>query len=108
MNVLVDTLIHEQDIRVAINKPHDIPLDTLKLIFSHWQPQKYNIGERITGIHERTTGILFNAENIDEQFGEGLQVTGTAQDILMTIAGRKLALSKLGGEGITLLKSRLR
>lgn len=107
LNALADALVHEQDIRMALGDHNAIPDDLLVLIFSHWQPGHYNIGERITGIKKRTRGICFIADDIDMKYGDGLVVRGTAQDVLMAIAGRPLVLGRLRGEGHALLTSRL-
>lgn len=107
LNGLVDALIHEQDMRIALGHPRDMPLESLRLIFEHWRPGRYNLGERITGIHKRTTGLQFVADDIGMCYGEGLEVVGRSQDILLAIAGRKAVLGRLSGEGMDILTQRL-
>jgi uncharacterized protein (TIGR03083 family) len=108
LNVLADTLIHEQDIRIPLGDPSSMSLDALRLLFSHWQPGHSNIGEKITGIPARTTGIAFHAVDINVKYGSGLMVTGSAQDILMAMTGRPGALKNLRGPGVAVLSSRFR
>jgi uncharacterized protein (TIGR03083 family) len=107
MNALVDTLIHEQDIRIALGHNRQIPLDLLHFIFSNWEAKNFNVGEKITGIQKRTAHLRFNANDIAVTYGSGLEVSGKAQDILLTIAGRKTSFSGLEGEGTAILGKRL-
>jgi len=107
LNALVDALIHEQDMRIALGHPRNMPLESLQLIFEHWRPGRYNLGERITAIHKRTSGLQFVADDIGMRYGEGLEVVGRAQDILLIIAGRKAVLGNLSGEGMDILTRRL-
>jgi uncharacterized protein (TIGR03083 family) len=106
-NVLVDTLVHEQDIAVPLGLTVNIPPTTLELLFTHWLPGTWNFGERITKLPARTAGIRFEATDIEASYGSGLLVQGRAQDMLMAIVGRGVVLSELHGPGVRLLAHRL-
>ena len=106
-NALVDTLVHEQDIRIPLDHQKQIPAEVLQIIFKHWEPKRYNIGEKITGIKKRTKGLKFITTDMDLTFGQGLVVTGSAQDILLILTGRKPALNNLHGEGVNILRQRM-
>lgn len=106
LNVLADLLIHEQDIRVPLGNPRKMPSDVLKEIFTHWEPTKSNLGEKISGVGARVKGIKFILTDLDLTRGEGQEVYGSAQDILLAIAGRIAGPIKLEGDGAETLKSR--
>jgi uncharacterized protein (TIGR03083 family) len=108
MNVLVDLLVHEQDIRIPLDQKQDIDMESLRLIFTHWEPKEYNLGERITGIATRISGLKFIMTDLNITKGEGLEIIGKAQDVLLTVVGRTVALDKLNGNGLAVLKNRLR
>lgn len=107
LNVLADVLLHEQDIRIPLNQPKAMPIDSLTLIFSHWEPTHFNFGEKITKISDRVKGLEFYAEDLGIRKGEGPMVSGKAQDILLSIAGRKIGIDNLRGDGAAILKNRL-
>jgi len=107
LNVLVDLLVHEQDIRIPLGKPKDMDMDSLKLIFSHWEPGKYNFGEKITGLDERLKGLQFVITDLSVIKGDGAEVNGNAHDILLAATGRSVAVSQLSGVGADILKQRL-
>ncbi len=108
INVLADVLIHEQDIRLPLNQPRAMPMESLRLIFTHWQPTKFNLGEKITGIASRTRNLEFVIEDLEMRVGAGAEVIGNAQDILMAVVGRKSSVHMLRGSGAGLLRNRLK
>ena len=108
LNVLVDLLVHEQDIQRGLGRLKAMPTDAVKLIFSHWQPKDFNFGERITGVQNRVQGLSFRASDITAQVGSGPEVSGPSDDILMVMLGRQSATKTLHGNGLALLCSRLK
>ena len=106
-NALVDLLVHEQDIRIALGDQRHMPTKPLRLIFSNWIPADYNFGEKITGVADRVKGLKFVANDLDLTVGSGDEVIGSAHDILLAITGRRAALSTLTGEGSKLLIKRI-
>ncbi len=107
INALVDLLIHEQDIRIPLNHPKDIDSELLNLIFTHWEPVEFNLGEKITGVSGRTKGLRFVIDDLHMIRGTGdLDVIGNAQDILLAISGRKVTLDRLSGQGAAILRDR--
>jgi uncharacterized protein (TIGR03083 family) len=108
LNILVDLVVHEQDIRVPLGQSKRMRLQDLELIFSHWEPAAYNFGEKITGVANRVKNLEFVAADIGITKGKGAIVEGSAQDILLAITGRQEALRLLHGEGVAVLRSRLK
>lgn len=107
LNAVVDLLVHEQDIRIPLNQPAKMPSVPLQLVFAHWQPEKYNLGEKLTGISYRIKGLQFQATDLGIVKGDGAAIKGSAQDILMAASGRKIGLRGLTGPGTDILKERL-
>ena len=105
INILADTVIHEQDIRIPLNAKTDIPLDVLRLIFTHWQPSDFNTGEKISGVAKRTKGLRFVVTDLDLFLGDGEEVIGLAEDILLAVLGRDTT-NTLKGEGAETLQNR--
>lgn len=108
LNVLADLLVHEQDIRLPLNHQKMMDTDALDLIFTHWEPRRFNIGERLSGISTRLKGIQLVIVDLNISIGTGYQVVGSAQDILLIMLGRYDAFGRLSGEGLPILHSRVR
>lgn len=108
MNILTDLLIHEQDIRIPLGHIKPIAPDSLRLIFSNWEPGTYNMGERIAGLPGRLKGLKFTITDLNMTKGNGNEVIGSASDILHAIVGRTITLDRLEGDGVNILKKRLR
>ena len=60
-----------------------------------------------TGGKSRTRGLRMIATDIDWSRGDGPEVRGTGESILMAAVGRADALDDLDGEGLATFRSRL-
>jgi uncharacterized protein (TIGR03083 family) len=98
---LVDGLIHQQDIRRPLGIPREIPAERLR-------PALHGAltAPVIRGFW-RVRGLRLVADDLDWSAGRGPEVRGTAEALLMAIAGRPV-LSELSGPGQQLLSRRLR
>lgn len=98
---LVDATIHHQDIRRALGRPRTVPahrlLRILPLVPSN---PRLGAGRRIRGLRLR-------AHDIAWQHGDGPEVTGTGEAILLAITGRRQAAEELTGPGAATLLDRL-
>lgn len=99
---LTDGLIHQQDIRRALQRPRDIPPERLlpALDFALKAPTLPAKGN--------AKGLRLTATDHDWSHGEGDEVAGPAESLLMAVAGRKAALNELSGSGLSELSRRLR
>jgi len=52
-------------------------------------------------------GVAYRATDTDWEYGEGVEVTGTAAALITTFAGRAAALDELGGAGAPLVRAGL-
>jgi len=98
---LTDGVIHHQDIRRALGRPREIPRERLDaaLPFSLKAPTLR--GRKIA------KGLTLAATDLDWHHGEGPEVRGTGEALLMACAGRGIAVDELSGEGVEVLRSRL-
>lgn len=102
MIALVDGTIHHQDIRRALGRPRTVPVDRLARILPLVP------GNPRLGAGRRIRGLRLTATDMDWRRGDGLDVRGTGEALLMAMAGRPQVLSELAGPGQATLAARLR
>lgn len=90
---LIDAVIHHQDIRRPLGRPRQIPSERLHLTLNGV------LRSPVIGGARRARGIRLVADDLDWQHGDGAVLTGPAEAILMTLAGRRAALDDLDGPG---------
>jgi uncharacterized protein (TIGR03083 family) len=101
MIALVDGMIHQQDIRRALDTPRTIEPQrlTAALKFARYAPT-------IRGAW-RARGVRLVATDVDWSHGSGPEVRGGCEALLMAMAGRRDALCDLTGPGKAKLAQRL-
>ncbi|OBE96181.1 maleylpyruvate isomerase family mycothiol-dependent enzyme [Mycobacterium sp. 852002-10029_SCH5224772] len=101
MIALVDGTIHHQDIRRALGRPREVPPDRLVRILPLVPGNpRLGAGRRIRGLRLRATDLAWT-------HGEGPEVTGPGEALLMAMSGRPAALADLDGPGRATLAARL-
>ena len=100
-DVLSDTVIHTQDIRRALGEPGAVPEDRLIVVLDRMK----NTGT-ILGNKKRIAGLKLVATDSSWTTGDGPEVRGTGEALLMAMCGRKGAIDDLTGEGVGTLRSR--
>jgi uncharacterized protein (TIGR03083 family) len=86
-------VIHGLDITVPLGLAFTVPEERLRVFL----PSSANeLSVKFFGID--LDGIELRATDIDWTFGSGTSLTGTAQDLLLVICGRKLPSGHLVGE----------
>ena len=98
---LTDGLIHQQDIRRPLGEPRSIPADRLVPAL-----QTALFGPVLRGVL-RVRDVRLVATDIDWSFGRGPEVRGTAEALLMAVAGRAAVADELSGPGAERLTRRL-
>jgi uncharacterized protein (TIGR03083 family) len=101
MIALVDGTIHHQDIRRALNRPRTVPVERLERILPLVP------GNPRLGAGRRIRGLRLNATDVAWQHGNGPEVTGTGEALLMAMTGRSAVLDELSGPGCATLARRL-
>ena len=98
---LVDGTVHHQDIRRALGYPRTVPIERLERILPLVP------GNPRLGAGRRIRGLRLAATDVAWQHGNGPEVAGTGEALLMAMTGRGNALSALSGPGLTTLAARV-
>lgn len=99
--VLLDRLVHHQDIRRPLGRPRTIPADRLVAVLDATP----RLGS-VFGAKRRTKGLRFDATDVDWSWGDGPAIEGPGEAILMAMLGRTAALDDLAGPGLEQLRRR--
>lgn len=100
-NVLVDLLIHSQDIRRPLQLPWSNPADAMLVALPTLHPDK------TIGVPKRVAGLRLVATDVGWSAGEGDELSGPADALLLAMGGREVALAELDGPGKEVLAARL-
>ena len=100
-NMLIDTVCHSLDIRRPLGIQRQLPEETLVEVASNLK----NIGFPIKA-KKRVAGLKFVATDIDWSSGDGPEVRGPADSIILAMGGRKAGLDDLTGDGVATLAGR--
>lgn len=98
----VDGTVHHQDIRRALDRPRTIPADRLARVLPLIP------GNPRLGAGRRIRGLRLRATDVDWTHGQGAEVTGPGEALMMAMTGRPAALADLAGPGKDTLAQRLR
>lgn len=99
---LLDRLVHHQDIRRALGHVRAIPEGRLVATL--------DAAPRLGSVfraRNRTKGLSFKAADVPWSWGDGPQVSGPGEAILMAMLGRGQALGDLGGDGLATFTTRV-
>ena len=92
---LVDHFVHHQDMRRPLGLPRPMPRDRLGAALDAAPSLAGFVGAR-----RRGEGLRFVATDIDWSHGNGPEVRGTGEAILLALTGRPVALGELTGDGV--------
>jgi uncharacterized protein (TIGR03083 family) len=100
---LTDVLIHSRDVGRVFDLPPVHEEASIREVLD------FMCGRRTFGFVARklADGVRFSATDVAWSAGEGADVRGPAEAIMMTLAGRRSALAELSGDGEPLLRQRL-
>ena len=101
IDLLNDVVSHTQDIRRPLGLPSAIPEERLRLVLDHAAAVNPILGNK-----KRIAGVQLVATDIDWKHGDGPDVRGTGEALLMAIGGRKVVLDELTGDGVATLRAR--
>jgi uncharacterized protein (TIGR03083 family) len=98
---LIDGTVHHQDVRRALGHPRTVPVDRLERILPLVpRNPRLGAGRRIRGLRLRATDLGW-------QHGEGPEVSGTGEALLMAMTGRREAVKELTGPGQATMAGRV-
>jgi uncharacterized protein (TIGR03083 family) len=99
---LTDGTIHHQDIRRAVGLPRSIPAHRLVPVLT------FSLGAPTLPSKGNAKGLKLVATDVDWTAGDGPEVIGPGEALLMAAAGRIQALDDLRGDGLPTLQTRVR
>ena len=98
---LAHVLIHGQDIRRPLGIERDLPEGHLVPVAEFVSADRHRFGAK-----RRIAGLTLTATDVAWSCGNGPEVRGRAEALIMMMAGRSVALDDLSGEGKAALVSR--
>lgn len=101
-NILLDLLVHGQDIAVPLDLDRRVPPPAGVIALRRTWAMGWPFHSR-----RRLDGVRLYAEDCDWSARDGPDVTGTSADLLLLMTGRTtIALDRLHGPGVELIKRR--
>lgn len=98
---LGETIVHGEDIFRALNGYRQHPVEHVVAVADFYRNSNLLIGTK-----RRIEGATLRATDTEWQHGTGPEVSGPAIALLLAMAGRKIALDDLSGDGVALLQQR--
>ena len=100
--VLLDRLVHHQDIRRALGHDRTVPAERLVACLD----AAPTLGS-VFRAKRRSKGLRFEATDVAWTWGSGPTVRGPGEAILLTVLGRADPLDELAGDGLATLRARV-
>jgi uncharacterized protein (TIGR03083 family) len=100
LSMLEDIVIHQMDIRRPLERPRHIPDGRMIPIARDLWTNRFFPGAKLF------QGIQAIATDADWSAGDGLDVSGSIEALVLTLAGRYTALDQLQGDGTATLHMR--
>jgi uncharacterized protein (TIGR03083 family) len=100
--VLLDRLVHHQDIRRALGHQRAIPEERMIAVLDATP----GLGS-VFRAKRRARGLRFEATDVGWSWGDGPVVRGPGEALLLALLGRAHALTDLSGEGLAEFRSRV-
>lgn len=91
---LTDCTIHHQDIRRALDRPRVVPAERLVVVLD------FALRAPPLPSRKAVRGLRLVATDLDWSHGDGPEVRGPGEALLMLVAGRRAALADLAGTGL--------
>ena len=98
--MLEDIVIHQLDIRRPLERHRAIPNKRMIAVAADLSTNRFFPGPKLL------QGIRATATDADWSAGDGVDVTGPIEALVLTLAGRFAALDQLQGDGSVTLRTR--
>jgi uncharacterized protein (TIGR03083 family) len=98
---LTDGTIHHQDIRRALGLPRTIPTERLVPVLD------FALGAPTLPVKNNIKGLRLAAPDVNWTHGDGPEVRGPGEALLLAVAARAAALEDLTGPGLATLRQRV-
>jgi hypothetical protein len=93
--------VHGDDVRRPLGFVHRSPEAALVAVADSWKNSNLLIGSK-----RRITGLQLRATDVEWRHGDGPEVAGPLQSLVLAMTGRKGALGDLSGDGVDVLAAR--
>jgi uncharacterized protein (TIGR03083 family) len=101
IDMLFDTTVHAQDIRRPLGLAHSFPADTSISVAERLKQVGFLFGTK-----KRIAGLRLVASDVAWSNGDGAEVSGPIEALIMMMAGRRSAVADLSGDGVATLTER--
>ncbi|WP_127500078.1 maleylpyruvate isomerase family mycothiol-dependent enzyme [Actinoplanes solisilvae] len=100
LETLTDVLVHTQDIAIPLGRQHTMPAEAAaecatRTLSMRWPPPLPSV--------RAVAGLRLTATDVDWSAGQGPEVRGPMEALLLTITGRHVWRDRLSGEGVARL-----
>jgi uncharacterized protein (TIGR03083 family) len=102
-DMLLETIVHEQDVRRPLGIARAYPAEEMTIALDRAALQ----GNSFLPVKKRIADVKLKATDLGWEHGEGPEVTGPGEALLMAMAGRAVALAELSGPGLETLTQRV-
>jgi uncharacterized protein (TIGR03083 family) len=99
--MLGEVVVHGDDMRRPLGLSHQTPEAALVVVADSWKKTNILIGSK-----KRIEGLRLIATDSTWTNGEGPEVSGPLQSLVLAMTGRKQVLSDLSGDGVAILARR--
>jgi len=99
---LSEVVVHGLDISRPLGIKREIPAEVLIRVLDFYRNTQLLIGAK-----KRIAGLRLAASDLEWQTGAGPEVSGPAVSLLQAMAGRRVALEDLTGDGVEQLTARM-
>ena len=99
--MLGEIVVHGEDIRRPLGLSHRPSDAALVAVADAWKKSNLLIGTK-----RRIEGLRLRATDVEWSHGDGPEVSGPMQSLVMAMTGRQEFLGDLGGDGVALLAAR--
>jgi uncharacterized protein (TIGR03083 family) len=94
-NILFDILVHGQDIAIPLGIPREMPKEAARAGINRVWTMGWPFG-----VTRRLREFRYMATDVDWTAGDGPEVTGPVDALLLIVTGRRAALPRLSGPGV--------
>jgi uncharacterized protein (TIGR03083 family) len=101
MAMLGEIIVHGQDIRRPLGLEHRAPEAAMVAVADSWKNSNLLIGAK-----RRIAGLRLRASDCSWVHGDGPEVAGPLQSLILGMTGRKAAHADLTGDGLAVLARR--
>ncbi len=102
-NIVMDVLVHGQDIAIPLGIPREMPKDGARAGIDRVWTMGWPFG-----VKRALKRFRFTATDVDWAAGDGPEVSGPVEALLLLLTGRPAALPRLSGRGIEQLSDLVR